>query len=154
MCTTCMAGAYGGQKWPLKLDVEVLVSCPVGAGNEPGSCPGAASVLHHWAVISTLLVLLNGSCVVCNHGSLLLNVMLYQGASVCKVPRSKPSMSDLSYHCHRRGMPNFFFLASHAIPQHTFVIKNRGHTEVHQEIILILSCCATAKSHRFWESGF
>lgn len=145
---------YGRCLWRPKMTTET--GCR-GACQLPCGCWEwtwvMSSVLHHWAVISTLLVLLNGSCVVCNHASLLLNVMLYQGPSVCKVPRSKPSMSDLSYHGHRRGMPNFF-LASHAIPQHTFVIKNRGHTEVHQEIILILSCCATAKSHRFWESGF
>lgn len=133
----------------MNLDVGVLVSCPVGAGNEPGSCPGAASVLHHRAVISTLLVLSNGSCVVCNHDRLLLNVLLHRRPAVCKVPRSTPSMSELSYHSHRKGMHNFLFSARHAIPQHIFVIKHRGHMERHQEIILILSCCAIAKSHRF-----
>lgn len=83
---------------------------------------------------------------------LLLNVMLFQGTSVCKVPRSTPSMSDLSYHGHRRGMHDSLFLARHAIPQDIFVIKQRGHTGVHEKIILILCLAVQQQNHIGFES--
>lgn len=48
-----MPGAQGGQKGALdllELEVQMVVSCHVGAGIEPGFCEIAASALKFWAI--------------------------------------------------------------------------------------------------------
>ena len=48
VCVLCLCSAKGGRKTepdPLELESQTVVSCYVGAGNEPGSSGGTASAL-------------------------------------------------------------------------------------------------------------
>lgn len=41
------ASARGDQKSPLKLELQLALSCPMGAGTKPGSPKKEVSVLNH-----------------------------------------------------------------------------------------------------------
>lgn len=57
MCTGCKPGDHGNQKKasdPLELELDVVVSCCVGAGNQVQVFRKSNSALHHWAISPAL----------------------------------------------------------------------------------------------------